>query len=218
MSAGSRASGQPAAARTALTVAPGASSGTVRNLRLSARAVCCARSAGLTNILQVSGRWLSSQIAILSACLMPLAVSRRPRSGSPGSASACRHRSKSIDIVRWSSLLALALSQLFEQLLLGRPRLCPAPWLGALIAAVLAELPRVMSVGKIGFQSFGDNACLEIRIEYRERHFDTAEKIAPHPVGAGQIDVLLAVVLEVPNTVVLEKSTDDGAHADAVRD
>src|SRR6266851_223484 len=175
MSTGSRASGQPATARTTLTEAPGASSGTVRNFRLSARAVCWARSAGLTNILQVSGRWLSSQIAILSACLMPLAVSRRPRSGSPGSASAWRHRIRSKGDVERSSLRALAFSQQVEQLLLRRPRLCPAPRLGALVGAILAELPRVASVGEVGLESFADGTCLEFRVEYRERHFDAAE-------------------------------------------
>ena len=95
-STGSRASGQPGAARTSPIAAPGASSGTVLNLRFSASAVCCARSAGLTSMRHVSGRCPSSHAAMRSACLSPLAVSRRPRSGSPGSASAWRHRIRSI--------------------------------------------------------------------------------------------------------------------------
>src|ERR1700680_652311 len=147
---------------------------------------------------------------------MPLAVSRRPRSGSPGSASAWRHRIRSMESVESSSLRAPPFSQQVEQLLLRRPRLCPSPRLGTLVTAILAELPRVASVGEVGLESFGDDPCLEFRIEHRERHFDAAEKIAAHPVGAGEIDVLFAVVLEIPYAVVLEKSADDGAHANVL--
>ena len=61
---------------------------TVLNLRPSASAVCCVRAAGDTRMRVVSGRCRSSHAAMRSACLMPFAVRRRPRSGSPGSASA----------------------------------------------------------------------------------------------------------------------------------
>src|ERR1700682_3250684 len=106
---------------------------------------------------------------------MPLAVSRRPSSGSPGSASAWRHRIRSMESVESSPLRAPPFSQQVEQLLLRRPRLCPAPRLGTLVAAILADLPRVASVGEIGLESFGDEARLEIRVEYRERNLDAAE-------------------------------------------
>src|SRR5256886_10170747 len=109
---------------------------------------------------------------------MPLAVSRRPRSGSPGSASAWRHRIRSMEGAESSSLRARAFSQQVEQLLLRRPG--PTPRLGALVAAVLAELPRVTGVSKVGFESFGDDACLEFRVEYRERHFNAAERSEEH--------------------------------------
>src|SRR5216683_24027 len=99
---------------------------------------------------------------------MPLAVSRRPRSGSPGSASAWRHRIRSMGGVESSSIRALVFSQQVKQLLLRRPRLCPTPRLGALVAAILAELPRVATVGEVGFESFSDDACLEFGVEYRE--------------------------------------------------
>ena len=86
-----------------------------------------------------------------------------------------------------------------------------------LVAPVLAELPRVAGVGKVGFESFGDDACLEFRVEYGKRHFNAAKQISAHPVRAGEIDVLFPVVLEIPYAVMLEKSADDGAHANTIR-
>src|ERR1700716_2311123 len=43
-------------------------------------------------------------------------------------------------------------------------------------------------------------------------------QIARHPVGAAEVDLRLAAVLEVKDAAVLEKPAHDTAHADAVAD
>src|SRR5215470_13814062 len=77
------------------------------------------------------------------------------------------------------------------------------------------HLPRLYVIGKVGLQAFVDDALLELDVEHRESDLDAAEEIALHPVGAGQIDV--AGALEMIDTMVLEKASDDGAHADVLR-
>ena len=50
----------------------------------------------------------------------------------------------------------------------------------------------------------------------QEAGLDAVEEVAAHPVSAGQIDLLFAVVVEVEHALVFEKAPDDGAYADMV--
>ena len=92
--------GQPAASKTAAYAAPGAISSTVSKDFVNASAVCCARTAGLTSTAWTPRRCLCSQAAIFAACLRPLGVSARFRSGKLSSASAWRQRIRSINATR----------------------------------------------------------------------------------------------------------------------
>src|SRR5215813_9538108 len=137
---------------------------------------------------------------------MPLAVRRRPRSGSPGSASAWRQRIRSISyaLEARGGLVRHA----FQQFELRRGR--AALRLGLGVGAVRRELPRVLAVREVGLEALVDHARLEGRVENGKRHLDPPEEITSHPVGAREIHVLGAVVVELPDAVMLEKAADDG--------
>ena len=95
-STGSRDSGQLAAASTAATVAPGASSGTrlefaLQRQRRLLRAIG-RRNQDAAGVGQVRVEPRGHALRLLQ----PFDVRRRPRSGSPGSASQCRQRIRSI--------------------------------------------------------------------------------------------------------------------------
>src|SRR6202040_1924219 len=62
------------------------------------------------------------------------------------------------------------------------------------------------------------HAIAQQRVLKREQDFHALVQIARHPVGAAEIDLRLAAVLEVKDSAVLKKSAHDTAHADAVAD
>src|SRR2546421_12505971 len=66
-------------------------------------------------------------------------------------------------------------------------------------------------------EAFADDAALESGVEHREAELDAPEEIARHPVGAREVHVLGAAVLEIKDSRVLEEAPDDRAHADVVR-
>src|SRR5262249_15233173 len=103
-----------------------------------------------------------------------------------------------------------------EQLLLRRARK-PAARAPQVIVAVGVHLPGLAVVGQIRPQALLDQALLDLAVEHGHAQLDAAEEIALHPVGAGEIDVLGAVVQEVEDPRVLEEAPDHRAHADVVR-
>lgn len=61
-----------------------------------------------------------------------------------------------------------------------------ATWRAAGEITLVIHFPGLHVVAQIGFQTFADHAFLELGVQYRERAFDTAEKIPVHPVGAAR--------------------------------
>src|SRR5262249_56240838 len=78
--------------------------------------------------------------------------------------------------------------------------------------------PGLRVVVEVGEQPLADDALLERGIEHREAELDPAEEVARHPVGAREVHVFGAAVLEVEDARVLEEAADDRAHADVVRE
>ena len=62
------------------------------------------------------------------------------------------------------------------------------------------------------------HAVAQQRILKREQDFHALMQIARHPIGAAEVDLRLAAVLEVKDSAVLEEPPHDAAHADAVAD
>src|SRR5206468_9598305 len=58
-----------------------------------------------------------------------------------------------------------------------------------------------------------DDALLDPAVEDGEAQLDAPEEIAPHPVGAGQIEIFLAAVEEIEDARVFEKPPYDRTHA-----
>src|SRR5204862_3705462 len=133
---------------------------------------------------------------------------RRPRSGSPGSASAWRQRTRSISLSRIGFRL---LGHALQELRLRRRRLGARSRLGARVACIRVEIPGVAIVAEIGLQPFVDDPGLERGIEHGKGDLDAPEEIATHPVGAGKIDVFRPVVIEEPYAAVLQKAPADRA-------
>ena len=79
------------------------------------------------------------------------------------------------------------------------------------------EKPGVGIVFQVGTETFLDDAPAECRIQNRKRDFDPSKKVSIHPVGAREKNSVVAVVEEIENSAVLEKSSDDGPHADMFR-
>src|SRR5688572_6422478 len=96
-----------------------------------------------------------------------------------------------------------------EQQFLLRGAAPGAARLEQLVAAVGAHLPGVAVVLQVGQQALADHAALERRVEHGEAQLDAAEEIAVHPVGAGEVHVLGAAVLEEEHARMLEEAPDD---------
>src|SRR6186997_2629519 len=80
-----------------------------------------------------------------------------------------------------------------------------------------AHLPRLAVVLEIGLQALVDDALLELGIEDGKTDLYPPEEVAVHPVRAGEVDILGAIVVEVEHARVLEESTDDGTHPNVLR-
>src|SRR5205823_6970332 len=106
---------------------------------------------------------------------MPLAVKRRPRSGSPDSASAWRQRMRSIRF-RISWAWRIVVGQAIEQSLLRGDRVATSLGLLPVIAAVGSKLPCVPVIGKVGLESLVDHSFFEVAIEHGKRDFHAPEQ------------------------------------------
>ena len=79
------------------------------------------------------------------------------------------------------------------------------------------QRPRLGAVLQVRAQSLVDHAPLQLRVQHRERHLDAPKQVAPHPVGARQVDELAAAGGVVVDPVVLQKAADHRSHLDVVR-
>src|SRR5262245_7649120 len=95
-----------------------------------------------------------------------------------------------------------------EKVLLSRARDAAAGLL-SLVFALGVHLPHLAVVGEIGLETFLDHAFLGPAVEHGKAQLDASEEIPPHPVGAGEVDVLLTAIQEVEDARVLEKPADD---------
>ena len=73
---------------------------------------------------------------------------------------------------------------------------------------------RVQGVAQLGGKCVLHQPAASGGILDREEHFDPAEKIPRHPVGAACEERGVAVVFEIVNARVFEETPDDAAHAD----
>src|SRR5580658_8685567 len=85
----------------------------------------------------------------------------------------------------------------------------------ARVCSVRSEKSSFPRVSQISGQHFGRDALAQLRIFQRENDFHAFIEIALHPVGAAQINLRRAAVLEIIDTAVLQKASDDAAHPDA---
>ena len=87
---------------------------------------------------------------------------------------------------------------------------------GAQVAAVLLQKSCFHIVGEVCSQNLMYHAVAQQRILKREQDFHALMQIARHPIGAAEVDLRLAAVLEVKDSAVLKEPPHDAAHADAV--
>ena len=73
-----------------------------------------------------------------------------------------------------------------------------------LVAAVVAELPRLVVVRQVHIE-IGHDTRLQAGLDYREHDLDAPEEIPFHPIGAGAEQLFVAAVVKVVDAAVLEK-------------
>ena len=153
----------------------------------------------------------------------PWRVSRRPRSGSPASASQCRQRIRSMASVRARAALRRPVarrgmrsssSRLRRR---ARARAAPRAHAGASVpSASSTHASRV--VGEIDVEALVDHAaCAAPGSSTGKATSMRRNRLRPIQSARRQLDVRLAGVLEVPDAVVLEEAAEDRAHADVLR-
>src|SRR5204863_8463855 len=100
-------------------------------------------------------------------------------------------------------------------------RLCITYWVvvsfTANIPAVSPQRPGLHVVGEVGIQVAQDSLAVGL-FANREGNLHATEEIALHPVGTCEVQLARAVVTEEENSRMLEKTPDDRAHADVLRD
>ena len=77
--------------------------------------------------------------------------------------------------------------------------------------------PGVGIVFQVRTETFFDNPAAKCRVQHGKGHFDAPEKIAIHPVGAGEKHSVIAIIEEIEDPAVLEKSSNDGAYTNMFR-
>src|SRR5437899_9386295 len=69
---------------------------------------------------------------------------------------------------------------------------------------------------QVGLENFVFDALAQESIFYRINNFDSFVEIAGHPIGAAEVDLLLASVGKTENTAVLEETSHDASHCNVV--
>src|SRR5205085_4222842 len=77
--------------------------------------------------------------------------------------------------------------------------------------------PRPAGVPGGRVEAPADDAALESGVEHREAELDAPEEVARHPVGAREVNVLGAAIVEVKDARMLEEAADDRAHTNVFR-
>src|SRR5690606_6513550 len=123
-------------------------------------------------------------------------------------------------VIRWPSPNSprplTDFGELGEQLGLGRHGLGAGGGTDPAVASVCVELPGLRIVREVRIEVTAD-ASLEILVQDREHDLDAPKEVSVHPIGAGTVDLLVAIVVEVVATGMFEEAADDGAHPDALR-
>ena len=98
-------------------------------------------------------------------------------------------------------------------------RICAAPCFGtgARVAPVGAEIPRLHVVRRAHVEAL-DEPRAHGGVLDGHHHLDPAMEVARHPVGAGEVHLVLAAVGELEHAPVLEVAVDQRAHLDGLGD
>ncbi len=92
-----------------------------------------------------------------------------------------------------------------------------AAWVGdTCISTILPQYASLIVVLEIALQDFIKHPFPQSRIPSWKHDLDPLVKVARHPVGTAQIQIGLAIVLEVEDPTVLQKSSYNTAHANAI--
>ena len=78
--------------------------------------------------------------------------------------------------------------------------------------------PGVGIVFEVRTEAFVDEPAAKCRIQHRKCDFNPSEKIAIHPICAGEKHPVVAVVEEIENPAVFEKPPNDTGHPDILAD
>ena len=82
--------------------------------------------------------------------------------------------------------------------------------------AMTIHFPALLIIGEVELQALGDHPLLQFRIKDWKCQFDALEEVAIHPVGGGEIDILLAARVEIHHAVMFKETADDRTHPDFV--
>ena len=93
-----------------------------------------------------------------------------------------------------------------------RPACHPA----AYVVAIGRQRARAIRVAQAGAKHHVAKMLGQAPIANRTEHFDPAVQVALHEVGAADVDLRLAVVAEPEDARVLQESSDDRPHRDAI--
>ena len=105
-----------------------------------------------------------------------------------------------------------------QQPLLAADRRLIVGRLAADVATIAAQLTRPLIVVQLGFEHAAANVGADAGIFDREEGLDPPIQVTGHQVGAAQVDLGIAAVLEIINAAVLEEAPDDAGHADVLAD
>ena len=164
---------------------PAPSSSTVLNLRLSASAVCCARSAGETRMRAVSGRWPVEPLAHALGLLLPLGRQPASEVRLPGLGFGVAPE----DQVHQSPSLGVRASLASSSRCAERTRL---PRRDAILRhSCRRRASSHASRCRRGRQRAPRrrHALAQLGVAHRERDLDAPEQVAAHPVGRREPDV-----------------------------
>src|SRR4051812_22671221 len=78
---------------------------------------------------------------------------------------------------------------------------------------VRVEIPRLAVVFQTGLEQAAQTLLKLWRLD-GDRRFDAPQKVARHPVGGADVELVAAGVVKVPDARVLEEPADDARDAD----
>src|ERR1700739_2039083 len=84
------------------------------------------------------------------------------------------------------------------------------------VSGIAQQDTRLSIIRQIRIENLSTNALAEKFVTQRHQHFYSLVEIARHPVGAANVNFFFATILEIIDTAVLQESSDNTAHPDAI--